>query len=357
MALRHEWDALVSETTDLPFYRHGFFRVWLDNFAPRGRLRVLLGRDEAGALVAALPLLRVRGSMFGLPVRRLVSAANDHSCRFDLIARDAPAAAHAFFQHLSAGKDWDVFCLIDVPKGGNAWRLYGEAKAARYPTGTWQSLISPYVPLSGTYSALQGRLSPSFKANLRRRSKKLRERGHVTLERVAGGPELAERLQEGYALEASGWKGKAGTAIAQRPATLGFYSDLAHEAAHNGDLSLYFLRLDNELVAFHYGLTHNHTYYLLKTAYNEAYKEFRAGQLLMHEVLQDCISRGLSEFDFLGPDMPWKREWAACARSHKWLFIFRDAPYGRLLRYAKFPWSQTARRLLKRETRNARNEK
>ena len=338
LALAGEWDALVRGTRDEPFYRHHFSRIWLDHFAPHGRLRILLGREAGGALVAVLPLLQGRGSVYGAPVRLLTATANDHSPRFDLIARDAPAAGRAFFAYLARQPGWDVLRMMDVPDGGAAWHLYQAAQAARSPTGTWPSVLSPYISLPGTYAALWQGLDAKFKANVRRRRKKLEAAGTVTLERVAGGPDLDAKLAEGYALEQSGWKGGQGTAIAQDAATQAFYSDLAHTTAARGTLALYFLRLDGRAVAFHYGLSQGTHYYLLKPAYDETYKECSPGHLLMDEVLKDCIVRGLQEFDFLGPDMLWKRDWAGAARRHTWLFVFRSTPYGRALRELKFRW-------------------
>src|SRR5262245_57878281 len=82
MRLQPEWDALVAATHDQLFHRHAFLRVWLDNFAPRARWRVLTVRDESGRLAGALPLVEERARMYGLPARQLSAAANAHSCRF-----------------------------------------------------------------------------------------------------------------------------------------------------------------------------------------------------------------------------------------------------------------------------------
>ncbi len=342
MALAPEWDALVAATDDQPFYRHAFLRVWLDNFAPRGKWRVLTARDASGALVGALPLLEERTWLYGVPVRQLSAAANPHSCRFDLIASEPAAVGEALLDALAQDARWDVLRLIDIPDGGAAWHLFARAQARGMPHGTWESLQSPYVPLP------PAKRSSKFKANCRRRRKKLEEKGEVTLERFDGGEQLEARLEEGFALEQSGWKGARGTAIAQDVATRGFYSELARTAAARGELSLYFLRCAGRAVAFHFGLTHGRRYLLLKPGYDEGLKECSPGQLLMEQVLEDCVARGLTEFDFLGPDMPWKRDWTDLTRRHTWLFVFRDTTLGRALREAKFRWVPAARRRMAR---------
>jgi CelD/BcsL family acetyltransferase involved in cellulose biosynthesis len=348
IAMEAEWDALVETTRAEPFYRHSFIRIWIDNFAPRTRLRILVGRDEYGMLVATLPLMRERGSLLSAPVRQLTSTANFHSPRFDLLAIDGEAAGQAFFRHLSTDTSWDVLRIDDVPQGGNAWHLYEAARLAGSPVGTWSSLQSPYIPLHSTYAEFQAQLSSKFRANLRRRRKKLDEMGRVTVERVMGGMELDGKLEEGYALEQSGWKGRGGTAIAQDNATWGFYTELARTASYGGHLALYFLRLDGKPIAFHYGLEYGRRYYLLKPAYDEAYRECSPGQLLMDEVLKDCMVRGFEEFDFLGPDMTWKRDWTRHVRPHTWLFVFRDSAYGRLLHNAKFKLAPAAKGMVAR---------
>ncbi|HZA51944.1 MAG TPA: GNAT family N-acetyltransferase, partial [Myxococcaceae bacterium] len=176
--------------------------------------------------------------------------------------------------------------------------------------------------------------------------RKLEEKGRISLERIEVSGELAHQLEEGLELERSGWKGRGGTAIAQDEATRGFYSELARTAADLGALALYFLRLDGRAVAFHYALQYGGRYLLLKPAYDEAIKECSPGQLLMDEVLKACVERGLSEFDFLGPDMVWKRDWTDRVRPHHWLFIFRESVLGRALQETKFRWVPAAKAMV-----------
>jgi CelD/BcsL family acetyltransferase involved in cellulose biosynthesis len=170
----------------------------------------------------------------------------------------------------------------------------------------------------------------------------------VTFQRVAGGLDLEGTLEEGLLLEQSGWKGQRGTAMAQDAKTRGFYTELARDAAYKGKLALYFLRLDGRAVAFQYGLEHAGRYFLLKPGYDEGLKECSPGQLLMEEVLADCLDRGLTEFDFLGPDMVWKRDWTDHVRRHTWLYVFNDTAFGRALCAAKFRWLPAAKEVVAR---------
>jgi CelD/BcsL family acetyltransferase involved in cellulose biosynthesis len=346
-ALAREWNALVDRTSRQFFYRHEFLSLWLQSFAGGGSLRVLTLRDAGGRLTAALPLLLRQARLHGVPMRELCAPANVHSCRFDLVADDPSQAAEAFLSALRNQADWDVLRLIDVPQGGAGEALVDAARQCGLPCGQWPSLESPFITLPSGWGAMEGKISTKFRANLRRRRKRLKEHGDVSVERIGNGPAMMAQLDEGLMLESGGWKGARGTAICQEPATLGFYTTLARQCAAEDRLALWFLRLDGRVVAFQFGLQHQGRYLLLKPAYDEALAGCSPGQLLMEDVVRDCIAHGLDEFDFLGPDMPWKRDWTTSTRRHNWLYVFRG-PRGRLLHSLKFRIGPMARAMAKR---------
>ncbi|QSQ27948.1 GNAT family N-acetyltransferase [Pyxidicoccus parkwayensis] len=349
-ALKEEWNDLVARTDDQVFYRHEFLGCWLRHFAPEGRLRILTGRDAEERLVAVLPLRAQYGRQYGMPVRQLLSLTNKHSCRFDLLAENPRRAGTAFLAHLLKDPSWDMLRLADVPEGSAAFAVLDAARRVGMPCGTWESARSPYALLPESVDAWQRERGRRSKP-LRRRRRRLEERGRVTLERVTGGERLPERLAEGFALERSGWKSQRGTAIAQSPKRLAFYSDLAGVAAKAGWLGLYSLRLGTQPIAFQYGLEYGGRYLAMKPGYDERFAEVGPGQLLMEGLIQDCIGRGVTELDLLGDDAPFKREWADLVRPHHWLFIYRNSLRGRALYRAKFRWVPVARRMVKKWVR------
>ena len=346
LALESEWNALVEASAATPFLRHECIRAWLFNFAPSSQLVILAARDARGSLVAALPLILERGLVCGLPARQLVSAANTHSSRFDLIALDPRAAGRAFLDYLVQRPGWDLLRIIDVQEGGAAWQMYRVAEDLRLPTGAWEGERSPYLAFPSSYEELLGTKSPAFRANLRRRRRQLEKAGALSVERVTSREGLAERLDEGFALERSGWKGRQGTAIAQDKRTHAFYTDVAKAAALHGYLSLFFLRLDGRPIAFHFGLVYDGVYSVPKLAYDEALRGASPGLVLLEEAIKDGISRGLRGYDFLGAEAEWKNKWSSSVRPNHWLFIFRDTLIGHALRKAKFGWLPAARRVL-----------
>ncbi|WP_373049162.1 GNAT family N-acetyltransferase [Vulgatibacter sp.] len=334
------WRELCAEgPCDEPFYRPEWFAAWYDAFGAGTRLRVVVVR-RGDRVRAVLPLVESWSKLRGIPVRMLRGAANVHSCRFDIVhgASDADEAGRALWEELQRAGGFEVLELPDVPEGGLAQRMLSWAESAGHPIGRWESMRTPFVPLpgrNGDFEAMLGAATTSkFRANVRRRRRKLEEKGAVTFERITHADAAA--LQAFYDLEAAGWKGEKGTAIGCEGATRSFYDRIAAWAEREGCLSLYALRLEGVPVAMHYGLTWGGRYFLPKPAFDESHGACSPGQLLLHDVLRDCVERGLVEFDFLGPWMDWKADWTEHVRPHHWCYVFRRGPVGLALHAAKF---------------------
>jgi CelD/BcsL family acetyltransferase involved in cellulose biosynthesis len=300
--------------------------------------------------------MKIRGLACGLPARQTLATANAHSCRFDMLAEDGASAGLAFFSYLAADKNWDMLRITDVPAGGNAWHLFRAAEKAGLPVGTWESQCSPYLMLPASYEQLLAGLNSHFRANLRRHRRRLEGMGTVSVDRVTACENLQERLEECFSIEQKSWKGLEGTAILQDVKTLGFYTELAHTAASQDYLSLFLLKLNGQPIAFHYGLTYGRTYFMLKVGFDVAFEAGSPGLVLLEEIIKDCIGRGLKTCDFLGMDMPWKKDWSKETNRHNWLFIYRDAMFGRALREVKFRWIPAARHVLNQWKRKTQNE-
>jgi CelD/BcsL family acetyltransferase involved in cellulose biosynthesis len=260
---------------------------------------------------------------------RLVAPANDHSCRVEwALGADPVSAVAAIWAHLRDRVAWDELLLRDVLRDGPTSALLEPlARADGHPVGRWESLRSPRVRLGS--GPAEDRTSARFRANLRRRARRLGELGAVSVRRVGRPEEVAEAIADFVALEASGWKGERGSAIALDAALVRFYGRIARDAAQAGGLAIRALELDGRPIAIHLGLVHRGSYLLPKTAYDEELAHVSPGQLLQREVLAECEARGLAAFEFLGPDMAWKRDWEPEHAAHDWLYVYRPTLVGR----------------------------
>jgi CelD/BcsL family acetyltransferase involved in cellulose biosynthesis len=348
--LEKAWNAaLAAGPHDIPMLRHEWLRAWLENFAPGATLRTFVAR--AGREIhAAMPLIETRGrgaDTCGLPMTTWALPVNDHSQRGGLLlGKRWEEGLGLIWESLRGAPGWDRLRLRDLPEGAPDWRLRQLAEQAGYPCGLWVSLRSPSLRLAKNYADVEAAVDGKFRQNLRRRRRRLAEQGKV--EYVFAEDDRA--LADFFDIEAGGWKGSNGTAIAQRPELVGFYTQIARDAARRKELALGLLELNGKPVAAHLSIVHGGRHYLIKIAYDESLHEYSPGQQLVSEAIRDSCERGLGEFDFLGPCMEWKLDWESELRTHAWLTIFRPTAKGRLTHAVRFTAWPVLKALLKKES-------
>ena len=95
-----------------------------------------------------------------------------------------------------------------------------------------------------------------------------------------------DRLGEFLALEAAGWKGEAGSAIARIPADTAYFEALAAEFARVDSLLLDSLLLDGRPIAMALQIENAGTRHFLKIAYDERQHRLSPGRSLTIAMLQ-----------------------------------------------------------------------
>jgi CelD/BcsL family acetyltransferase involved in cellulose biosynthesis len=340
-SIADEWRALADQSVDdQPFYSPEFISAYIRAFAADAVLVLLTARIN-GELKAALPLIADRVTQYGfLPARRLRSPSNVHSLRFDLIKAPGEAGAQAvacIWKKLNSTRDYDFVELSEVRENEGAEQLWQAAASDGFRVGKWVSKQTPYISLQGEGAKPWLRSArKSLIETLKTGTKRIvRERGAApTLLRTSGcSRELLDRF---YAIEASGWKGKNGTAISCQPETLAFYDRIAEAGSRHGYFCLDFLYSGETLIAAAFGFIHRKKYFALKWAYDEAFQLYAPGHLLISALLEKCAEEGFTEFDFMGEKLDYVMRWTDKTRPYAFLYIFQRNIKGRIIERLKF---------------------
>lgn len=296
LALAPDWDALVEPGA--PFLRHGWFASWWRAYGGGRDLAVATAWD-GNRLIGGFPAVRGRGT--------LEAMANVHSPWFRPLAVDDAVQDALLDEVVEAAPSLHVDALARDVVGPLA-RRHGRLVAVD------DRHVSPIVDTTGGWDAYwksgKGRLGETA----RRRRKLHRERS-VEEHLVVEPDDLDALLDEGLGLEASGWKGRRGTAMLSDPTTSRFYRDVAEVFVEGGLLRLSYLRVDGAMVAFDMAVLDGGCYHLLKTAYDEGLRSMAPGMTLRLAVVERCFDLGVTH-DFLGDDMPYKRVFSNAERRH-----------------------------------------
>jgi len=161
----------------------------------------------------------------------------------------------------------------------------------------------------------------------------------VRLEILDGTTGLDRLLAQGFALEASGWKAKRGTAIRSSVETLQFYESISRWAADRGMLRLAFLRAGEATIAFDLCLEHNSVHYLVKTGFDPGYRKFAPGTLMREQMINRAFDLDLTTYEFLGNNDSWKQQWTNDVRERLLIQIFAPSAPG-LVDWAAYAYAR-----------------
>ena len=306
-----EWDQLADRVRATPFVRPGWMQAWLDAFGGERLRTYTVWREDQ--LVGLIPML-ARGS-------GLFSLANLETPSFAPLAEDAESSCRlieALLAEQPRRMDFG-YLATEVPASVH---LVNVLRQRSYRHLRQRALRSPYTNVDIAWDVFQKRLSRNRRKGLRRRQRHLADTGVLRFAVHDGREHLDDLLAEGFAVEASGWKGRQGTAIARNANLHRFYVAVARWAADRGWLRLYFLRLDDRAIAFELALHHNGVLYDLKGGYDEQYSQWSPSLLLLAEMVQAACTDDTRVIEWLGDDEPFKLEWSDGIRervSSTWL--------------------------------------
>ncbi len=143
------------------------------------------------------------------------------------------------------------------------------------------------IALDGDFDRYWGERSANLRRNLRHYHNRLAAAGHEErLIRIDTPDELPAAVARYGAVEARGWKGKAGTAITASNRQGAFYARMLAEFARTGQACAYEYWLDDRLAASRLLISNDEIIVILKTTYDEELAALAPGRVLLHRILQ-----------------------------------------------------------------------
>jgi len=297
-ALGEEWEALALRTLAPPFLFPGWVLAWCRAFGRALRVAECRAGED---LLGILPLVVSPIGTARTPADWHTPVAGSVTSGADAAGTLASGVARRGFRRLV------LWPLDPADPVVGAIRTASTANGVRILDR--QVFASPFVDTGSGWDAYQRTIYPKSLRETVRRRRRLAERGRVALDVRDGTDGLDALLEEGFSIEAAGWKGDRGTSIASSPATERFYRDVARWAGSRRWLRLAFLRVDDTAIAFDLSLEVGGVHYLMKTGYRPEWSRFAPGMAIRLEMIRRAFDLGLDRYDFLGGESEWKRVW------------------------------------------------
>ena len=299
-ALRAEWSELFDRAAapHQVFQSFALLSAWAKAYAGDGRGLTVVTARIGGRLVAAVPLMRQRRfgidilQFMGAPVAQFDDMLADPACGEDILA-----AIWAGIERLGA----DLLQARRIREDGAFWRL------GRRETVVFETMEAPYANLLARVES--GEPGPAYsskdRSNLRRRMRRLGERGSLALRSCPPGSEAGNLVEPAIEMK---------TAALQRQGvywrTVGctrFSDFFRHVAADNDSgLRVSSIELDGKPIGVDLSFLCKGVGFGHVLATDGAFEREGLGQLLVHHVFAEMRSHGAARFDLLAPADPYK---------------------------------------------------
>jgi CelD/BcsL family acetyltransferase involved in cellulose biosynthesis len=286
-ATRAAWERLVARAAE----PNPFFEPWylLPSLHQWGADVQVAAWFHEGRLSGLMPLARP-SRYYGHRVPHVAGWLHANAfCGVPLVAAGHEDVFwHALLTHLDRRPGRALFLhLPQLPADGPVHAALQRVLAARARPHYVAASVARAMLASETSAAAycEAAMSAKKRKELRRQRSRLAEEGALAFERLEGGAGLAQWTAEFLALEAAGWKGEAGSALASAPDTRALFTEALAGAAATGRLERLALRLDGRAIAMLANFITPPGAYSYKTAFDEAYARFSPGMLLQLENL------------------------------------------------------------------------
>ena len=316
--LEPEWNALLRESAaDAVFLCWEWLDTWLEVYGDGGKWVILTARNDQGRLLGVAPMMLDRG--VGVPgrwIRRLIllgQKADTASEYLDWILRRGHEAmvVEAFCAFIFSDRicPWDVLEFTSMRADAPSIPLITAWFEKRGIVISQKATVtSPYMILPETWEAFLG----EQRAKFRQRWNKF-HREHQVVVKLAGlNMTVAEGMSHIRQLNERRWGSRRQSFLSDRYRR--FHDRVAVRLHDQGQLLMLFFEVDGQIIAGRYDFAYGKKGWSFQSGWLPEWERISVGKLMLTQVVQSCIERGLVEYDFLGGEAAYKSEWSNGSR-------------------------------------------
>lgn len=255
--------------------------------------------NDTPRLIGLMPVVSAWRA-YGLPVPALVSADPYGTLATPVLDRDMADIAVAKLMGRARDAGAHALILRDVPLDGATMAAFSRVlKEGRMRPRILQSHARACLDANrDAEELLRDALGPKKLKELRRQRNRLADHGDVIFTIATAPDEIERGLDVFLALEASGWKAKRGTALAQNDGDAAFVRRAVHDAAARGHCEIITLYAGETPVAAAIVLRHLDRAFYFKLGVDESFAKFSPGvQLTLELTRHMCADPSISMVD------------------------------------------------------------
>ena len=290
LGLISAWEDLAAAAIEPNvFYEHWMLLPALEAFGAGKDIRVVVvlidsPRGATPKLGALFPLVPVRNFRnLGIPALSLWQHIHCYACTPLVRAGVAGECVEALLRWFRSGEPGASLLEMECIAGdGPLYQLLVDrSDKLGLPNLTTDAFARGLWSKTGPASDDPGSaVSGDLRRRLRRKERRLRERGRVEHRVLEPEDDVGRWIDEFLRLEAGGWKGSAGTALAHSESARRYFAEVTTAASRRGRLLMLGIDFESEPIARRCAFAAGQGSFAFKTAYDEAFADFSPGAML-----------------------------------------------------------------------------
>ena len=343
---RDDWRALFETAACGPYQSYDFAAAWVETIGRSSELvpMIVVARDGRGAPLAVFPLATRK--VGGLRVAVFLCGRESNS-NIGLFRPNISLNARSILLR-AAGQGAprpDLYFLLNQPY---------QIEDQKNPLDGEDVGPSPSfaygVALPQHLEALAAKLSKASRKKLRKKEQHLARLGELVAEHRASGARAREIVAALIAQKSSRLASKGVDGVFDDPAMRAFLE----RALDNDAIEIHALSLSGNIIATYIGLAHRGRFSALANSFelDEEIARCSPGDLLLHDLLRDLVSRGFAYFDLGIGEARYKE--AVCDETIELFDLILPATWRGALAAPAFRTALAVKRLVKHSPRLTR---
>jgi CelD/BcsL family acetyltransferase involved in cellulose biosynthesis len=192
--------------------------------------------------------------------------------------------------------------------------------------------ICPYLTIQTDWvNFFHTRMKRKSRYNILRQIKQLQSQGRLEFKMLTQADNWGSFINRAIKLYQKDWNKKYNISSFLRDGYTDFYIDIAQEFSKRGWFCFSYLLLNEEMIAFSYGITYKNIFIDYLIGYDPKFSVFSPGGCLLRFQVEEIFTQNLKEFDFSKGREPYKSRWQTAERKNYRIIISNNDFYSKLI--------------------------
>jgi len=312
--MQNRWNKILNKSQD-----NNIFLTWekmapsVNNLEKSTTLKILCA-IEGKKLLGIAPFRKSRRSLKGRFTYNVIEPLTNGNTDYAgiILAGQEKQCLSKILEYLFSQGDWDLFYLPDLPQPSLGLKLIKDLHESLPRFNIEPGWICPYLPIPDSKEKLIANINPKFRKELKRRLRKLeKEHGKVELKPYYELGSIEETMEILFKLHKKRWGSKGQHGSFANPKARNMALETAKFFAKKDWLRLYFLTVNDTPVAAELDLEYENKLHGHLCGFDPNYSKYGVGNLLMLKVLEECVNKGIYEYDFMQGAESYKFDWTS----------------------------------------------